>query len=103
MCATLINKFWPADVCGQIFITGILGQIFMTGILFLTKIFKAKLDANKKYQLFESCYKNVDTVQCQLSSLADSATYDNIFLKSMTVQAQQDKYSSNPTSSTRNT
>ena len=69
---------------------------------FQTKIFEAKLDANKKYQLFESCYENADTVQCRLSSLADSATYDNNLLKPMTVQAQQKMYSSNPTSSTRN-
>jgi hypothetical protein len=59
---------------------------------FQTKIFEAKLDANKKYQLFESCYENADTVQCRLSSLADSATYDNNLLKPMTVQAQQKKF-----------
>ena len=31
---------------------------------FLTKIFKAKLDTIKKYQLCESCYKNAGTIQC---------------------------------------
>ena len=78
------------------------GRIFITVILCLTKVFRVKLDANKKYQLFESCYENADTVQCQLSSLADIVTYDNNFLQPMTVQAQQKMYSSNPTSSTRN-
>ena len=64
---------------------------------FLNKTFKAKLDAIKKYQLFESCFKNTGTVQCQLSGLPDSVTYnDNLLKSNMTLKAQRKVLSSKP-------
>ena len=52
-------------------------------------LLKVKLKAIKEYQLFESCSKNEGTIECQLSGLTDSVTYDDDLLKHMIVQAQQ--------------
>ena len=54
--------------------------------IFLKKIFKPRLEAIKKYQLLEACYKNKATVQCLLPGLPDCVIYDNNLLKlTMTV------------------
>ena len=55
----------------------------------MTTIFKVKLKAINIHQLFESCSKNEGTIECQLSGLTDSVTYDDDLLKSMPVQVQQ--------------
>ena len=59
---------------------------------FLTRIFMPKLEAAKKYQLFESCYNNKATVKCILSGLLDRVIYDNDLSRinpTMTANAQQ--------------
>ena len=58
----------------------------------LTRIFKPKLEAVKKYQLFESCYDNKATVKCILTGLPDRVIYDNDLSRInpiMTANAQQ--------------
>ena len=55
----------------------------------LNTFLKVKLKAIKEYQLFEFCSEIEGTIECQLSSLTDSVTYDDNLLKPMTVQAQQ--------------
>ena len=56
----------------------------------MNKIFQPKLEAIKKYQLFESCYKNKATVQCLSLGLPDCVIYDDDLSKpTMTVNAQR--------------
>ena len=64
--------------------------------IFLNKMFQPKLEAIKKYQLFQSCYKNKATVQCLLSCLPDCVIYDDDLSKTMTVNAQQNVLLSKP-------
>ena len=56
---------------------------------FLNTFLKVKLKAIKKYQLFKSCSRNDDTIECQSSGLADHITYSDKLMKSMTIQALQ--------------
>ena len=56
---------------------------------FLDYLFEGKLKAINKHQLFESCLENKGTIECQLSGLNDSVTYDDELLKpNLIVQAQ---------------
>ena len=60
--------------------------------IFLNKIFKPKLEAVKKYQLFESCYNNKATVKCISLGLPDRVIYNNDLSRinpTMTANAQQ--------------
>ena len=54
--------------------------------IFLNKLFQPKLEAIKKYQLFEACYENEATVKCLSSCLPDCVIYDDDLSKpTMTV------------------
>ena len=65
--------------------------------IFLNKLFQPKLEAIKKYQLFEACYENEATVKCLSSCLPDCVIYDDDLSKpTMTVNAVQKVLSSKP-------
>ena len=63
---------------------------------FLNKIFQPKLEAIKKYQLFEACHDNEAIVKCLSLCLPDSVIYDDDLSKTMTVNAVQKVLSSTP-------
>ena len=62
----------------------------------MNKLFQPKLEAIKKYQLFEACHDNEAIIKCLLSCLPDCVIYDDDMLKTMTVNALQKVLSSKP-------
>ena len=64
----------------------------------MNKLFKTKLEAIKKYQLFKACCDKVAIITCQSSCLPDRVIYEDDLLKTkkMTVNAVQKVLSSTP-------